>query len=256
MINSSNELIIENNGTDQNFYVLKQNKFDLLIYYKNDELELINFNNTDNFYINSNQTFNVNYSNYYFKVYFNNIFNGTLIRLNLNDSIIELNNNSSFKVNKYNGLKYKLSPQEKKNRKSYLELKIRAYNCPYNINYSKPVSREVIFKFNISLYGDNLTCLNEFDKQENQTNYHICPNLIKNDLNNSMSEIIYKIEISKKYNIIGNDININISPINSTFLDFDMDLNLTKCEKILKNYYNISSSDIITFIYIKKIVLI
>ena len=67
-----------------------------------------------------------------------------------------------------------------------------------------------------------------------------------------MSEIIYKIEIGKKYNIKGNDIIINISPINSTFLNSYIDLNLIECDENLKKNYNMSSSDIITFIYIKK----
>ena len=47
------------------FYSLTSKRdFEKSIYYKNDELELINFNTTNNFYIQNNESLYVNYTNY------------------------------------------------------------------------------------------------------------------------------------------------------------------------------------------------
>ena len=115
-INSILELNYEDIEINDSFYALNSSKIiNLEIDYKNEEVELINFNSTDNFYIKDDNTLLVNYSNYYFQVTFENDFNGSLKGLNFDDNLYHgLNNNSFFKVNETNGLIYQLSPNEKK----------------------------------------------------------------------------------------------------------------------------------------------
>ena len=255
-INSLSELNYEGIEIDYNYLALTNQKiFNHSIYYKNNELELINFNTTDNFYIKKNRSLNVDYNNYYFKIYFDEEIPGTLIGLDLlNYSEIRLDNGSSFKVNETNGLKYILSSQEKNKTNNSLKIYMIAYNNPNNNNSSKKVTNKEEFIFNIILY-QKFECLNEeivnYTGSIEQINYS-CPLLKKEELNDIIPEILDKIEIGKEYNIIGNDIIINISPNNSRFLNSYIDLNLVKCEKIIKEYYNIPSSNIITFIHIKK----
>ena len=82
-INSINEL--NSNIFNSTFYTLAQKNYSLSLYYKENELELINFNTTDNFYIEDNRSLSVNYSNYYFKINSINQFNGILKGLNLSN---------------------------------------------------------------------------------------------------------------------------------------------------------------------------
>ena len=233
---------------NDSFYALNSSKIiNLEIDYKNEEVELINFNSTDNFYIKDDNTLLVNYSNYYFQVTFENDFNGSLKGLNFDDNLYHgLNNNSFFKVNETNGLIYQLSPNEKKNYKAFLTLKIIAYNIYLN----KSVTNEKAFNFNITVTGDYLKCLNEggFVNSKSIYNYY-CPNLTKEKLN--ISELILRADINKKYDINGSNITVYISPINSTFFKGSIQEKMTYCEQTLKKYYNISSSEIITFMKIE-----
>ena len=142
---------------DDTFFSLTSLKiFNRSLYYKNDFLELINFNTSDNFYITKNNSLEVNYTNYKFLIEFNKNFSGTLIGLNANNSEMQLNSRDYFYINESNGLKYILSLEDKKNYGSILEFNIQAYN-----EFSNAVSQKQEFIFNIILEGDNLKCLNK-----------------------------------------------------------------------------------------------
>ena len=152
------ELNYENVEIDNYFYSLSNKTiFNHSINYKKDKLELINFNNTENFRITNNNTLNINYTNYFFTIYFKNKFYGNLVGLNSNNLEINITNGTNFYINETKGLQYILSPIEKYNYSASLFLKIRAYNRYLN----KSVSKEEDFHFYINLIGDNLKCLNK-----------------------------------------------------------------------------------------------
>ena len=248
-INSSSELNNSSFKINDSFYELSGKTFNLSPNYKNYELELINFNTTENFYIKDNQSLWVNYTNYYFKVIFDNQFSGTLKGLNSNNFYTNITNESFFKVNKTIGLIYQLSPEDRENYGAYLILKIFAYN----INYQK-VSAEKLFVFNITLVGDYLKCLKEpkNNHPDLKNIYHYyCQNLTEEILYNNFTEFIGRIEINKKYEINGSNITIYISPINSTFFKGSIQEKMTYCEHTLKRHYKISSSETITFMKIE-----
>ena len=215
-VNSFFELNSSNSIISDSFYELSGKQVNLNLNYKDNELELINFNTKDIFYIKEDKNLSVNYTNYYFRVYFNKKFSGTLKGLNSDNFYININNNDFFRVNETNGLMYQLSPEDKKNYEVYLKLNITAYNIYLN----KAVTKEKSFNFNIILTGDYLKCLNE--ESQNQPDpekiYHIfCQNLTQDKLYNNISEFIHRIEENKKYEINGSDVNVYISPINSIF---------------------------------------
>ena len=249
-VNSFFELNSSNSIINDSFYELSGKQVNLNLNYKDNELELINFNTKDIFYIKEDKNLSVNYTNYYFRVYFNKKFSGTLKGLNSDNFYININNNDFFRVNETNGLMYQLSPEDKKNYEVYLKLNITAYNIYLN----KAVTKEKSFNFNIILTGDYLKCLNE--ESQNQPDpekiYHIfCQNLTQDKLYNNISEFIHRIEENKKYEINGSDVNVYISPINSIFYKGSIQEKMTYCEQTLKKNYNLSSSEIITFMQIE-----
>mgnify|MGYP003571311060 CR=1 FL=1 len=212
-INSFSELYNYNFEINNSFYELSGNTFNLILNNTYNELELINFNTTDYFYISNNKNLSVNYTNYYFKVHFDKNI-GNLKGLNLDNCYTNITNNGSFKINKTNGLIYQLSSEDKRNYGAYLQLKITAYNIYSN----KTVTKEKSFIFNITL-TDYLKCLNEKREPDSENIFHyICQNLTQEKLDFNISEFILRIEKNKKYEINGSDVNIYISPINSMFL--------------------------------------
>ena len=141
---------------NNNYYALnRQRIYYRQIYYLDNELELINFNTTENFFIAENTTLPIEYTDYYFKmIYMDNNFHGNLKGLDTNNNNNIINNGGSFKVSDSTGLKYELTPQEKINREVNVSLKITAYNCPNCADFqSKPVSPETEFIFIITVYG-------------------------------------------------------------------------------------------------------
>ena len=235
----------------KDFYSLTNKKiFNHSIYYKNNELELINFNNKENFYISNNITLNINYTNYYFNITFKDNFDGNLVGLDSNNSEINLTNGSAFYITDTRGLKYILSQKEKINYFSSLFLKISAYNK----YVSKCVTQEEEFQFYITLIGDILKCLNDKSNLDSLNVYHYnCSHLLEEELNNSMKiEIIQRTDIHNKSQILGNNFIINISPITSTFFNNSNYTNLIQCDSILKEIYTISRDKIITFMQILK----
>ena len=246
-INSSSELYNYNFEINNSFYELSGNTFNLILNNTYNELELINFNTTDYFYISNNKNLSVNYTNYYFKVHFDKNI-GNLKGLNLDNCYTNITNNGSFKINKTNGLIYQLSSEDKRNYGAYLHLKITAYNIYSN----QPVTKEKSFIFNITLTGYYLKCLNEIRMPDSENIYHyICKNLTKEKIDNNISEFILRIKKNKKYEINGTDVNIYISPINSIFFKNSIQEKMAYCEQTLKKYYNLSSLEIITFMQIE-----
>ena len=152
-INNFSNLIANYSRINYDFYSLtNETIFNKSIYYKNDELELINFNTKENFYIKENNTLNISFTDYYFNIIFKNNFNGSLIGLDSNNSEIKLINGSTFYINETKGLKYILEPKEKYNYYSHLFFTLRAYNKYLNKN----VTKEQEFHFFITLFGDYL----------------------------------------------------------------------------------------------------
>ena len=76
-------------------------------------------------------------------------------------------------------------------------------------------------------------------------------NKTKEEIEEFLDDIISSIEIGKKYEIIGEDYNIRISPVNlidtfdSTYVEFSL------CEEILRKQYKISSDKILTILQIE-----
>jgi hypothetical protein len=148
-LNYLSDLNDNNSQINDTFYSLTfQKTFNLSMIYKDDdELELINFNTKEIFfiYINS-EKLSVNYTNYKFRLYHMEGFNGALIGLNSSNLEKVLENDSYFYVNDTYGLKYKLSSEDKENFCSNIKLKLKAYNL-----FDKSVSKEQEFKFHITI---------------------------------------------------------------------------------------------------------
>ena len=213
-LNNFSDLNDTNSQINNTFYSLtSQLNFNHTINYKADELELINFNTSENFFVeNDSDKLIVNYTNYKFKIIYMSGFNGSLIGLDSNHSERNLNLNSFFHINDTNGLKYKLSPEDKNKYSSNINLKIQAYNL-----FDKAVSEEQEFNFYIILEGDNLKCLKEnyYNFSEN-IYYYMCPNLT--EIKSNIAELLERIDANKSYVINGNNFTINISPLKSAFL--------------------------------------
>ena len=247
-INSLSDLNDEEVEIDYDYFGLTaENAYNISIYYKENEFELINFKNKEIFYIKKYQDLDIDITNYFFKVYFDKEIIGELIGLNLLDTEMKLNNGSSFKVTETKGLKYRMATQEKNNNeKIHLKLYIQVFNNPYNDNWSKNITELEEFNFYISLYGDYLKCLNE----EIDSDSYSCTNISKEVLNSNndlLYDIINKIDIYKKYNIIGKDIIIHINPFNETYFTSTFEnFNLNQCDEIIKQKYVLSSSSKIT----------
>ena len=97
------------------------------ISYLENELELINFNTTENFHITNKANLPVEFTNYEFKIEFVNQFGGTIKALSVSNSNKEnLNTGDLFKVTNELGLNYELSDEEKKNRYAKIVVKITA----------------------------------------------------------------------------------------------------------------------------------
>ena len=84
---------------DKNYYLFTtQETFHRRIYYLDRELDLINFNDRNIFYINGNETLPIDLSMYFFHIdYLNkNDFNGSLTALGLNNDDLKLGDNYDF----------------------------------------------------------------------------------------------------------------------------------------------------------------
>ena len=91
-----------------------------------DEIDLINFNTTETFYVTNNKTLETSYEERNFKIYFDDLFlfSGKFIGLDESKNDIELLDESSFQVSSNKGLRYKLSESEKSKKGVRLKIKI------------------------------------------------------------------------------------------------------------------------------------
>ena len=238
-INYTSELEYPNNIVNDTFYAFtSQINFYIIIDNLNNEINLINFNTTDNFYIKDNPTLQTPYDEKGYQIIFDNSVSGQFKGLENSGSNI-LNNGSFFRVSKYEGLRYKLSDNDKNNHGVVLRIRLRAYSS--YISSSKPVSQEQEFNFYICLNGylfcdkdTSLKCLNNgyfydlkndkcFSCSEtcNTCNYYKKSNNseIQTDYcNNCDNNYIYTMTIEK------ND--------NNNIISY---LNCNKCQQYIKN---------------------
>ena len=113
-INNFSELNYEGNEINDNYYSFIDNEnYNYVIVNTEEEIELINFNNIDYFYINKNQSMPTPYEYLGFRIYYAESlnFSGKFIGLDHEKKDIELHNESFFEVSKNKGLRYKLSPK-------------------------------------------------------------------------------------------------------------------------------------------------
>ena len=139
-------------------------------------------------------------------------------------------------------------------------------------NYSKNSNSTNIFNYNISnndrnmsnytnIYNDskisnyidesNYFNLTDFINSTISKGKEILENKInidKKDVLDNIPQIIDCIEIGKNYEVEGEDYTLIIKPINSSYLSNSTHINFNKCEKLLRDALNISSSRIITFL--------
>ena len=96
---------------------------------------------------------------------------------------------------------------------------------------------------------------NEINEKEKKNNNYIniknnnitTLNISKEKLFEDLDEIVKEIEIGENYKIKGEDFTLSIYPINSTVSPSSTHVNFSECESILREYYNISPSVILTF---------
>ena len=205
-INNKEALDDANTDVDNNYYSFtEQSNFYITICNLENEINLINFNTTDNFYITNKRDRTTTYEDKGFKIIFLNSFSGQFIGLDVYKNDLELNDGTIFGVSKNQGLRYKLSDEEKMKHGVYLQVKIIAHT---SINRNpRPVSQEKIFNFYICLNGfdfyyndTSLKCLNDgyfYDsiKEKYFSCYEICSK--NSDIYKSPNNIdinIYNIE--------------------------------------------------------------
>ena len=154
-----NKLITEKKfKVNHEYYAFTDKKIIYLkLYYTEDELELINFNTTENFHIKGNESLPFDSSQFYYHIdYINFEFNGNLSALDIYLSPLILKNNCNFKTSNKVGIRYKLAKSEISNRAVNVSIYLTAFN-----NNDEQVSTKTEFIFVISLYGD------ESDNSEN-----------------------------------------------------------------------------------------
>ena len=137
------------------------------IYYLENELELINFNTTNNFFIKDNHTLPFDFNKFKFKIEFiNNDFKGNISALDLSGNEIILGDGYEFKISNNKGLSYKLNEDEIRNRAVNISIKLTAYDFPNLNDYrSKIVAKTTEFHFIIILY-DNFSDITENTEYE------------------------------------------------------------------------------------------
>ena len=115
-VNSYSELNFEGNEVQNNFYSFTEEKY-FFIHISNleEEIDIINFNTTDIFYMTNNKSLKTPFDVIKFKIFFDELisFSGKFIGLDESKNDIELNNQDLFEVSDKKGLRYKLSRTEK-----------------------------------------------------------------------------------------------------------------------------------------------
>ena len=126
-VNSLSELDYEGNEIKDKYYSFNsQNYYYISIPNLEDEIDLINFNTTETFYVTNNKTLETYYEERNFRIYFDDLvlFSGKFIGLDESKNDIELLEESTFHVSSNKGLRYKLSESEKSKKGVRLKIKI------------------------------------------------------------------------------------------------------------------------------------
>jgi len=76
-------------------------------------------------------------------------------------------------------------------------------------------------------------------------------NKSKEELKNNLDDIIRKIDIDKKYEIKGEDFILRISRTNESLFENSSYVNFEECENVLRNFYNISNTSILTLLQLE-----
>ena len=184
-INSYSELNYEGNALQTNFYSFTEEKY-FFIHISNleEEIDIINFNTTDIFYMVNNRDLKTPFDVIKFKIFFDELisFSGKFIGFDESKNDIELEDQNLFEVSENKGLRYKLSPKEKNRKGVYLKIKIQAYNSPSGERLPQILSQISEFNFFICLTGHqfcdimlSLNCLNKgYYKNALDNRYYSC----------------------------------------------------------------------------------
>jgi len=131
-------------------------------------------------------------------------------------------------------------------------------SLPSEKNFSPPLTSSIVQEYlSSSVYLTNTK--NDDDNIINMYEFYIEGDIIKGKINkekeeveNNLDDIMKVIEIGKKYEIIGNDYNISISPVD-TISSFQTSFisEYSICEQILRKYYNMSEEEIITILQVE-----
>jgi len=134
------------------------------------EIELINFNTSENLKVDTTEIPATFYKELGFKIYFDEYtpFKGELIGLDTSNNDVTLKSNDIFTVSEIKGLRYKFSEKEKESKGTFLKFKIEGVTSPSNLTLSKSVTKKEDFNFFICLneykfcdLGPSMKCLNE-----------------------------------------------------------------------------------------------
>ena len=146
-INSYSELNYERNTIDNEYYAFTEQNDFYILSNSEEEVDIINFNTTDIFYIKNDQSLETPFNFINFKINIINTFKGQLIGLDESNNDITLNDNDYFLVSKNKGLRYKTSDKEIIKKGVYLKLRIRAHNSPPEGRLPQPISLVKDFNF-------------------------------------------------------------------------------------------------------------
>ena len=145
---------------DKNYYTIKQTREEY-IYLNNldEEIELINFQNKDNFYITYNKNEDIQFDTIYFRIFHDQRFlmNGEILGYDFweNQYKILPHDGDFFKIiNEYPSLKYRLTEKEKNMNGAFIKIYIQTYNAPDQESLREEVSQLTLFNYYI--------CLNDY----------------------------------------------------------------------------------------------
>ena len=184
-ISSYSELNYEGNEFQSYYYSFTEKQyFFLSIPNLDQQIDIINFNTTNIFYIVNNETLKTPFDVIKYKIYFDDLitFNGKFIGLNELNNDIELNKEDFFQVSATKGLRYKLSETEKEKKGIYLKIRVEAYNSPYLERSPQLLSHIAEFNFLMCFTGykmcdimQSFKCLNEgFYLDSSDNKYYSC----------------------------------------------------------------------------------
>ena len=236
------DLNYEGNDVNPNYYRLASRElYNITINNLNEEVNLINFNQLDIFYIDFNpDNLEVEYSNYYFRIFFEESEIYKLIGLDLADNNlnIELKNGDNFMTNDNKPLRFKLLKNIFDNNEIILKIKIMAYNSPKKLSNTHSVSNEAEYTFYIHQKEvPPITC-NYFTYISFEQLYYANEERTKKEVIDDLNNIFDCLYDNSTHKIFGKNYNIKISPPNTLNFETATHIYFEQCENILKENYN------------------